>query len=83
MAGESEENGAEYGLGGAAAGGGATANATSAASNKVGSGGLHGEIIRVRERVSGRQENPDGESSGVGGERGGARPAEWLASPPE
>ena len=82
-AGESDRSGTVDRPGGAAASGGATSEATSVAVDKAGAGGHHGEISEVRERVAGRRENPTGESSGVGGEGGRARPTQWLASPPE
>ena len=62
---------------------GNTADATSAAADEAEAGGLHGARFRARERVSGRRENPAGESSGVGGKGGGVRPTEWLTSPLE
>ena len=79
---ESEGSGAEDDPGVAADGRGATATATS--TNKAGAGGRHGARSGERERVASRQENPAGESSGVGGKGGGgAKPTEWLANPPE
>ena len=77
---ESEGSGAEDDPGVAADGRGATATST----NKAGAGGRHGARSGERERVASRQENPAGESSGVGGKGGGgAKPTEWLANPPE
>ena len=63
---ESEGSGAETAPGGAAAGRGDTWDVTSEGADKAGSGGRHGAKQRVRERVAGRRENPDGKSSGVG-----------------
>ena len=48
-----------------------TGKAISASANNTVAVGRHGERYRVREREAGRQENPAGESSGVGGEKGG------------
>ena len=73
------ESGAGELSGDMTAGGSDTGKATSAAANKVGSGGHHGARSGVRDRIAGWQENPAGESSGVGGEEEG-RKASRVAS---
>ena len=80
-AGGSEENGADEKQGSAAADGGDTGDATSAAADEAGLGGRHGAIIAARERVAGRRENPSGDSYGVGGEGEGCE-AYGVASKP-
>ena len=79
--GATEERGADGRPGGAAAGRDDTGKATSAAADKAGAGGRHGAKIEARERVAGRQENPAGESYGVGGGRKG-REAYRVATKP-
>ena len=59
---ESEGSGAEYGPGGAAAGGGATLDATSKNADRSGAGDRHGAGKRERERVVGQQKTPAGKS---------------------
>ena len=61
-AGESEVSGADNGPGGTVAGGGVTANATSAAADEVGAGSGHEARSGVRDRVVGRRENTAGEA---------------------
>ena len=67
---ELEGSDAEYGPGGAAAGGGATLDTKSKDADAAGAGGRHGAEKRERERVSGRRENL-------------ARRKTWPASPLE
>ena len=82
-AGGSEESVIEDDPGVTVAVGGATADTTSAVADKAGAGGCHGARSKVRERVAGQRENLAKESSGVGGEEGGARSTDWLVNPPE
>ena len=63
---ESEGSGAENGQGGAAAGGGTTSDTTSEDTDTSGPGGRYWAGRRKWERVTSRQEKPDGKSSGVG-----------------
>ena len=51
--------------------------------DKVGAGGLHGAEKGERERVAGRQENPDSKSSGVGRSEGGFKAAGVAGNPGE
>ena len=80
-AGESEEISADGEPGGTAAGRGDTGDATSATADEAGSGGHHWARTATRERVAGRQENPDGESYEVGG-GGEVRETYRVASKP-
>ena len=69
--GDSEGSGAEDEPGGAAAGGGATADTTSEDAAAACVGFRHWAGRGERARVSSWQENPAGESSGVGNQEGG------------
>ena len=80
-AGDTEERGADGRPWGAAAGMGDTGQATSAAANKAGAGGRHGEKTATRERVASRRENLAGNSYGVGGV-GEGREAYGVATEP-
>ena len=68
---KSEGSGAEEVPGGAAAGGGDAWEVTSEDADAAGAVGHHGAKKRVRERVSGRRENPADNSLGVGIREGG------------
>ena len=63
-----EGSGAENGLEGATAGGGATSNTTPKEADTEGARGRDGAGKRDRERVAGLQENSADNSSGVGEE---------------
>ena len=81
----SEGSGADNGLEGSTAGGGATSDATPEDADATGAGGRHGAEKRDRERVSGQPENLAGESSGVGEGEGGSvivPSARWNLLPP-
>ena len=84
---ELERSGAEYGPGGAAAGGGATSDTNSKDADAAGAGGRHGAEKRERERVSGRRENlarrKTWPASPLEGEkeRVDPRPLEWRKPP--
>ena len=79
--GASEGNGPDGELGSAAAGGGDTGDATSAAADEAGAESHHGARAASRERVTGRQENTAGDTYGVGG-GGEDRKAYRVASEP-
>ena len=66
MTGASEERSLDGIPGGEAAGGGDTGEATATAADEAGARGRHGAKTVARERVAGRQENPAGDSYGVG-----------------
>ena len=64
------ESGAGKLSGSTSAGKGNTLDITYKAAHKVGAGVRNGTRLGERERVSGWQENPAGESSGAGGSEG-------------